>query len=387
MRDIRVFGARDVYRERMHELSRRGEALERRQMFLSGLGAPAYQYLGLLLVIGALAAASRQSVEDVAALAATALLLLRSLSYGQLVQNSYQSIIESAPYFEQVQATRSNLLHAVDGDGDRTLSGIEVIEFRNVSFSYDGRTQAVRNLGFELHRGETVGIVGPSGSGKSTIAQLLLRLRQPSSGQILSDGVPAEEFTLESWYEKVSYVPQQPTLLHESLAENVRFFDDEISDESVRRVADRVRLGEFIDSLDDGVAAVVGSSVRDLSGGQLQRIGIARALVRRRDIVVLDEPTSALDVDAELAVSDALDAIRGTTMLVIIAHRVSTLATCDRIIVLEAGRVVADGSAAEVAESNPFFARALRTGVFEDGPVDPTERVSRAGRSSAHRSA
>lgn len=365
VRDIRVFGARDTFGRRLKRLSDKGATLERHQMTTSGLTSPAYQYLGLLLVIGVLALAALVPSIGVTSLAATALLLLRSISYGQLVQTSYQSIIESVPFFDEVTRTREMLRERPDTDGDKRVDAIGALELEGVHYSYGGTNEALTGVHLTMNVGETIGIVGPSGSGKSTLAQIILRLRQPDRGTMLVGGVPAEQISLDSWCKLVSFVPQQCALLHESVTENIRYFDDELTDVDVRRAAVSAGLAEVIEGLDDGYDTELGASVRELSGGQIQRIGIARAFARHRDVVVLDEPTSALDIDAEIAVQDALQKLKGSCLLVIIAHRVSTLADCDRIVVLEGGQVTADGSPTEVARSNPFFERAITTGVLD----------------------
>jgi ATP-binding cassette, subfamily B, bacterial len=230
---------------------------------------------------------------------------------------------------------------------------------RDVSYVYPGGAKpALHGISLDLRPGSIVGVAGPSGSGKSTLAQILLRLRWPTAGQYLINGSPAEQFSSPSWNRLVCHVPQQPRLLHGTLADNVSFFDESISRDKITTTLEAVGLRELMESLPEGLDSDVGPTSRNLSGGQVQRIGIARALVRDPRLVVLDEPTSALDVNAERLVGDALDALRGRpdVVVVVIAHRPSTLALCEEMIVLHDGGVAAAGPSHDVAKRNEFLA-------------------------------
>ena len=210
-----------------------------------------------------------------------------------------------------------------------------------MTYRYPGTgNPALSGLSLDLRPGRIVGIAGPSGSGKSTLAQILLRLRWPTTGEYIVNGMPANEYAVASWNRLVSHVPQHPGLLHGSLAENVSFFNNSISRSQVAAVLREVGLQELVDSLPGGLDAVLGPTGRSLSGGQVQRLGIARALVRNPALVVLDEPTSALDMNAERIIGEALTALRGRSdvLVIVIAHRPSTLELCDEIVMLDAGR-------------------------------------------------
>jgi ABC-type multidrug transport system fused ATPase/permease subunit len=234
------------------------------------------------------------------------------------------------------------------------------LDLRDLSYEYPGTERpALRGISLSLTPGTIVGIAGPSGSGKSTLAQILLRLRWPTSGEYYVNGQRAEEYSSESWHRLVSHVPQQPHLLHATLAENVSFLDGSVRPEQVTASLSAVGLEELRASIPGGLTAELGPTGRSLSGGQVQRIGIARALVREPKLVVLDEPTSALDIDAERIVGDALTALRGRhdVLVIVIAHRPSTLALCDEMIVLDRGEVVATGGSQDVATRSEFMAR------------------------------
>src|SRR5262249_21908362 len=261
-------------------------------------------------------------------------------------------------------------------DGTITLETIQRLDLQDVGFSYDGDVKALDDVSATLHLGEIVGIVGPSGSGKSTLSQLLLRLRQPTDGAIVVDGEPASDFTLSSWYRLVSLVPQDPLLFHATVADNIAFLDTTIKRADIIEAATAAGLHEVIEGLDKGYDTLIGPAFRDLSGGQIQRIGIARALVRKPKVLVLDEPTSALDVHSEGIIQSSLEALRGRVLVIVIAHRLSTLSICDRIMVLRQGKVETMGTLEDVSVNSDFFRRALDAGTLEISGTDQSPLAS-----------
>jgi ATP-binding cassette subfamily B protein len=358
--DVHAFGAWPAFLGRFHAKSQSLEAVRAKVGIAKSLMPVVYQYgaLTLILLIMIVALASGAAGE-VGQIAASALLLLRSVQYGQQLQQSLQQIAESIPRIELLN--RELLVPAPRVvPGKRSLDDIEWLQLRDVSYHYPGSAKAaISDVSLDLRPGTIVGIAGPSGSGKSTLAQILLRLRWPTSGRYMVNGWPAEDYTSESWNRSVSHVPQQPRLLHGSLAENVAFLDYSISDARIAASLEAVGLREFEETLSGGLRGELGPTGRSLSGGQVQRLGIARALVRGPRLVVLDEPTSALDVDSERIVGDALAALRGRSdvLVVIIAHRASTLALCDEIVVLDDGQIVAAGSSEDVGIDSEFLAK------------------------------
>ncbi|GLK80518.1 ABC transporter ATP-binding protein [Methylopila turkensis] len=246
------------------------------------------------------------------------------------------------------------------------------IVFEDVTFGYDDRRAVLRGFNFAVTAGEKVGIVGPSGAGKSTLIHLAQRLHDVESGRVLIDGQSARELTQESLRFAIAVVPQEISLFHRSVMENIRFARPEATDEEVHQAALDAQC-HFIDDLPDGFDTLVGERGAKLSGGQRQRIGIARAILKNAPIVVLDEATSALDTESELAVQKALNRLtRGRTVLAV-AHRLSTLAEFDRIVVMVDGQVVEDGSVQELMEADGAFARMWRLqsrGISVDEALD-----------------
>ncbi|MEZ5179680.1 MAG: ABC transporter ATP-binding protein [Acidimicrobiales bacterium] len=214
-------------------------------------------------------------------------------------------------------------------------------------------------MSFNIHHGEAVGVIGPSGSGKSTLIQLVLRLRQPSTGRYLVGGVDAGELRDKDWFERVAFVPQDCQTVSDDVMENIRFFRPWISDEDVISAAKRAHVHEEILAMPDGYRTDLGSRGGGLSGGQRQRVAIARALAGNPQLLVLDEPTSALDMRSESLVHETLTELQGSVTMLIIAHRLSTLKTCDRIIVMGSGRLQAFGERSQLEADNAFYREAI----------------------------
>lgn len=218
------------------------------------------------------------------------------------------------------------------------------LSFHQVDFAYpSGDGPVLRNFNLEIAPGERVGFVGRSGVGKSTVLALAQRLWDVDSGTVLIDGHAVSELTRESLAASVAVVPQEVMLFHRSVLENIRYGQPEASDEEIRAAAEAAGCGEFLGTLLEGLATIVGERGVRLSGGQRQRLAIARAFLRDAPILLLDEATSSLDSESEQAVQEALDRLMRGRTVVAIAHRLSTLRNFDRIVVLEAGRIVQDG--------------------------------------------
>ncbi len=247
------------------------------------------------------------------------------------------------------------------------------IEFRNVSFRYHDGFQVFRDLSVTIPAGERVGLVGYSGSGKSTFVNLILRLYDPREGGILIDGEDIRRFTLESLHAQIGLIPQEPGLFHRSLADNIRYGKPQASHAEVRSAATRADAHSFITEMAQGYASLVGERGVKLSGGQRQRIAIARALLKNAPILILDEATSSLDSLTERVIQRTLDeAMRGKTV-VVVAHRLSTIAHLDRILVFDGGRIVESGSHAQLLARGGLYHRLWTRQVDgflpEDAPV------------------
>jgi ATP-binding cassette, subfamily B, bacterial len=363
--DVKVFGAWPAFGHRFDARSARLQQLRARAGAVRALLPVVYQYGAFLLILMVMVAAwATDASGNVGQFAAAALLLLRSVQYGQQLQQSLHTIADSVPGIERLQ---QELLVPAPRivPGTRPLHTLIAVQLRDVSYGYPGSVKpALQHVSLDLNPGTIVGVAGPSGSGKSTLAQILLRLRWPMAGQYLINGQAADEYSVASWNRLVCHVPQQPRLLHGTLADNVCFFDESISRDKIVATLRAVGLGDLVEALPEGLDSDIGPTSRNLSGGQVQRIGIARAFVRDPRLIVLDEPTSALDVNAERLVADALAALRGRSdvLVVVIAHRPSTLALCEQMVVLQDGKVTAVGHSQDVARQSEFLATTWQLG-------------------------
>lgn len=218
------------------------------------------------------------------------------------------------------------------------------IEFDQVDFQYDEGACVFERLSVAIPAGQRVGLVGLSGSGKSTFVSLLLRLYDPQRGAIRIDGHDLRALTQDSLHRQVGLIPQDPTLFHRTLRENIRFGRPSASDAEVEQAAQRALAHDFIQQLTDGYEAEVGERGVKLSGGQRQRIAIARVILKNAPVLILDEATSSLDSLTERAIQDALDDVMKDKTVIVIAHRLSTIAHLDRVLVFSQGRIVEDGS-------------------------------------------
>jgi ABC-type multidrug transport system fused ATPase/permease subunit len=266
---------------------------------------------------------------------------------------------ESAPFAQRVLNERERFRDSRPPHGTHRLDRPVNLSFEDVSYRYVADRAALADLSFEVERGEAIGIIGPSGSGKSTLIQLLLRLRHPDSGRYLVGGVDAREIDDESWFSQVAFVPQDCRVFDATIRENIRFFRNDATDAEVEAAAVRAHVHDEIMAMPDGYDTVLGSRGGALSGGQRQRVAIARALVRRPSLLVLDEPTSALDMRSESLVHETFTKLKGDVTLFVIAHRLSTLNTCDRIMVMGEGRLQAFGDREELDRGNEFYREAI----------------------------
>jgi ATP-binding cassette subfamily B protein len=236
------------------------------------------------------------------------------------------------------------------------------VAFENVSFAYPMRPDvpAVHQVSFSVKAGEKVAIVGPSGAGKSTLFHLLLRFYDPTSGTITFDGVPIRSADPHELRSSIALVPQESVVFGASARDNIRFGRPDADDAEVERAAELAHAAEFIQRLPQGFETALGERGVMLSGGQRQRIAIARAILRDSPLLLLDEATSSLDAESETLVQTALEELMRHRTTIVIAHRLATVLSCDRILVLEQGSIVEEGTHASLAVSGGLYARLAR---------------------------
>jgi ATP-binding cassette subfamily B protein len=232
------------------------------------------------------------------------------------------------------------------------------INFKDVDFKHTGSDEAIfSSFNLDIKAGQKIGLVGHSGAGKTTFTRLLLRFSDLQSGEILIDGQNIAKITQESLHQSIAFVPQEPLLFHRSIRENIAYGKPGASTKAIISAAKRAHADEFVDQLANGYETLVGERGVKLSGGQRQRIAIARAMLKDAPILLLDEATSALDSESEVLIQDALWKLMEGRTAIVIAHRLSTIQKMDRIIVLEQGQIVEQGSHKELLALNGTYAK------------------------------
>ncbi len=276
-------------------------------------------------------------------------------SFNSVYRRLEESVTEASQFVEYLMEPAK----VIDAPGAKNLSVADgTIEFRAVGFSHaDNRDALFDGFDLTIKPGQKVGLVGHSGAGKSTVVNLLLRFMDVDAGGVFVDGSDISTVTQQSLHQSIAFVPQEPLLFHRSLRDNIAYGKPDASDEEVREAAKKAHALEFIDKLPDGFATLVGERGIKLSGGQRQRVAIARAILKEAPVLVLDEATSALDSESEKLIQQSLGTLMKNRTSIVIAHRLSTIAKLDRIVVLDNGKIIEDGSHAELLARNGTYAR------------------------------
>ncbi|MFC7621480.1 thiol reductant ABC exporter subunit CydC [Microlunatus sp. GCM10028923] len=353
LRELALAGREHDFAARVQDRSREVTYERRRYVWRSGMELMITELilgLGLLLVT---AVAASQVSSGALPLPWLPVMMVAATS----ALAPIATVSTTARSLGDVRAAAARVLAIIDypaqvAEPDRPLmitDPVPPVEFDQVSFSYPSRTEPVlHNLSLRIAPGETVALIGRSGAGKSTCANLLLRFWDPSSGMIKIAGVDLRELSDVGLRRTVSLVPQDIFLYDDTIAANLRLGRPDATDDEVRDVARLTGAGGFIEALPEGYQTRVGESGSTLSGGQRQRLAIARALLTQAPVLILDEAVSSLDTDSERALHESLDATRGTRTTLVIAHRAATILRADRAVLLDAGRIVADGPPEEV---------------------------------------
>lgn len=349
LKAIKAMGEEHTVMSRMGRIFDDYRNMRLRQGVMAALLAVSSQPVSIIFVLGVFAVAFLQPGFSLAAFAIVVFLIQRIFLYVDRIQRALSTIGEALPYSASVvrfeEAFAAEREHAEEG---RPFSFDREIAFNKVSFSYKPNVPVLRSVSFALKKGDMLAIIGPSGVGKTTVADLLLRLLRPASGEIEIDGAPLGDVSLAQWRGHAGYVSQDPFLLNDTIYNNVAFYDERIRKEDVERALKDAALWDMVKNLPQGFNTPVGERGVSFSAGQRQRITLARALARRPALLILDEATSALDVESEQAILQTLERLRGEMTIVVIAHRLSTIRRVDKLLVLEKGRVAEYGAPQEL---------------------------------------
>jgi len=291
-----------------------------------------------------------------------------------LAQNPLRQVYLAYGDMQHGLANMESVLEVLEKDeyvedrGTRILKEFKNrIEFRNVSFSYQGNIPVLKDINLVIKRGETIAIVGHTGSGKTTLVNLLLRFFDPSEGQVLIDGIDIREFTLKSLREKIGYVSQDVILFNDTIRNNILYARPDAGEKELEEAIQRSRLDRILDHFPQGLDTEIGEMGERLSGGEKQLISLARVVLKNPEILVLDEATSALDAESENLLQSALGEILENKTVIVIAHRLSTIQNADRIVVLEKGSIVEVGNHSELLSKNGLYAKLYRLQFTENG--------------------
>lgn len=349
---VKAYGAEDYEMERFMQVARQS-----RQATFAVERIKAIQYpivgiieaiaVSLLFLLGGWQISLGQlTPSQFISFVAAAVLLIDPIN---LITENYNKFKQGQASIDRIQALLELPRHP-EPQNAKPLPYIKgAVEFRHVSFAYHPQQPVLKNLSFQVQPGETIALIGPSGAGKSTLAHLLLRLYQPTAGQILVDGIDLQSVSRQSWYQQIGIVPQHTYLFSGTISQNIAYGQADFELSQVQKAADIANASEFIQQLPQGFHTYLGEQGTTLSGGQRQRIAIARAVFRNPRILVLDEATSALDTESEALVQAALENLMGgpasgQCTVILIAHRLTTVLNSDRIFVVENGQIVESGT-------------------------------------------
>ena len=303
-----------------------------------------FQPLGMLALVVALGFALQKQIP-IAELVAVmwsllaAMPLISGLLQGKITINNF------LPSYEQLISLRVRAAALQEVVGERTFHTLKTgIEFKSLTFAYPARLPTLVSVDLFIRKDSLTALVGESGSGKSTIADLMLGLQVPSQGQVLIDEIPLGEWQQNSFREKVGFVPQDPQLFHASIRENLLWGFSQASERDIWTALSLANATEFIQQLPEGLDTIVGDRGVRMSGGQRQRLALARALLRKPELLILDEATSALDSESEGLIQDSIERIAHSTTILLITHRLSTIARANQVYVLRKGCIVEEGS-------------------------------------------
>ena len=366
LKTAKIHSAEEPYRQRLAANLGKVHAEAVGYMRLTSLGTIVSQLVSALAVAALVYAGIRVFNLSVPQLVAFLLLLMRIAPRFTGMQNHFQQLLANVTVFSDIERFKVECAAHAERPYVPTIANSppklsEGIVLESVSFSYDGEDgrPAVEELDLSVPAGAITALIGPSGSGKSTVADLVCGLLTPGKGRILIDGTVLSSDRAQLWRRQVAYVPQDPYLLDESIAANLRLARPHATLDEIHKALERASALDLVAQLPQGIDTPLGENGAQLSGGQRQRIALARALVMDPQLLVLDEATSALDWESQAAIARAIEALKGRVTILAIAHRLSMVTSANHVIALNSGRVVEVGGFNELAGGDGPLARMI----------------------------
>jgi len=293
---------------------------------------------------------------NLAALGAVIYLIKQIFSYAQQLQKYILGVSAATPYLKNVlEYEKQALDNKEENYGSAPFKFNDILEFKNVNFLYDKKKLILSDINFYIKKGEMVGLIGPSGAGKTTIVDLILRLFNLNQGEILIDKININKIDIQEWRKNIGYVSQDIFLMNDTIANNIKFYDESISENEVEEAAKMANIYDFIQGCPDKFSTMIGERGVLLSAGQRQRIIIARILARRPQFLILDEATSALDNESERQIQEVIENLKNRITVFVIAHRLTTLTNSDRLLALEKGKIVEQGKPSELLSDKESY--------------------------------
>ena len=342
---IKALGAENAIAKAISGLFDELKNIKIKQAMVRSFTNSAIEPVSLIMIVAIFTFSFLHPGFNFAVFAVLLYMIQRIFIYVDRAQVSLHGINSGLPHAERALLLKEELGREKEAEaGSAPFRFQKQLQFQNVGFDYAAPTPVLKDVNFILAKGEMLGIVGSSGAGKTTIADLILRFFEPASGKILIDGIDAKNINLRDWRKKVGYVAQDMFLLNDTIENNVRFYDENATEEGFSEALKLAHVLDFAVNFPEGLKTVVGERGLHLSVGQRQRVALARILARRPEILILDEATSALDNESEALIRESIESLKGRLTLLIVAHRLSTIMNCNRVLVLKSGQIVEDGA-------------------------------------------
>jgi len=357
MKTIKAMSAGGSIIDQAKEYFKKLRELVIKTSFLSIISDALIQPIGLIFVFIIFAVSYKTSAFNFAALAAILYLIQRIFTYAQQLQLNFYAMTNAASYVDKMLEYRNAVIKNKEiDDGAGNFKFDSSLKFNNVGFYYDNGKNILNNISFTIKKGEMVGLIGPSGGGKTTIVDIILRLFNPTKGEVLLDGKNINEINLHKWRRNIGYVSQDIFIKNDTIANNIKFYNNSISNAEVEKAAKMANIHRFIQSCPEKYETVIGERGLFISAGQRQRIVIARILARQPKILVLDEATSALDNESEVQIQQVIENLKNKVTVLLIAHRLSTVKNCTKLFILQNGVIKEQGSPEKLlADEKSYF--------------------------------